>query len=362
MALEVNGEVAAVTRSTSGPATFYTDSESSYFARKPLEVTLRGIRMWPTDVSVDNSSKVRGVRTDFDRMPLFDGLARSVALRQYGERRPAADAEVREKVAAKAKERVDREATEQVSAAAKRLHDEVLGPMDSLLLDPLLVSAETTEKRFNMRIRLAGPDQLGGHTPRPQAPADSLASVQVHESLLNNVLERLELDGQTFDLAGLNRRLSERMRRFQPKPVDPDQEDVKILFAAKDAVHVRCNEGRLEITLAIARLSKGSRRFKDFQVRASYKPIVEGRSIDLVRDGIVQLIGPRMNVGAQVVLRSVFLKIFSDKRPIHVMPESFVKNPKLDGVAVTQFVIADGWIGAALGSQGRVAARAAATR
>ena len=140
----------------------------------------------------------------------------------------------------------------------------MLGPMDSLLLDPMMIAAETTDKRFSMRIRLAGPDQLGGHTPRPQAPADSLASVQIHESMLNNVLERLELDGQTFDLAGLGRRLAERIHRFQPKPVDPDQEDVKITFAAKDAVHVRCNDGRLEITLAIARLSKGIAEVEGF--------------------------------------------------------------------------------------------------
>ena len=178
--------------------------------------------------------------------------------------------------------------------------------MDSLLLDPMMMAAETTEKRFSMRIRLAGPDQLGGHTPRPQAPADSLASVQIHESMLNNILERLELDGQTFDLAGLGQRLAQRLHRYQPKPVDPDQEDVKIGFAAKDAVHVRCHEGRVEITLAIARLTKGPRKWKDFQVRAFYRPVVQGRAVDLARDGIVQLIGPRMNAGSQIALRGVF--------------------------------------------------------
>ena len=225
-----------------------------------------------------------------------------------------------------------------------------------------MIAAETTDKRFSMRIRLAGPDQLGGHTPRPQAPADSLASVQIHESMLNNVLERLELDGQTFDLAGLGQRLAERLHRYQPKPVDPDQEDVKITFAAKDAVHVRCNDGRLEITLAIARLSKGTRKWKDFQVRAFYRPVVQGRSVDLARDGIVQLIGPRMNAGSQIALRGVFSKVFSQKEPIHATPESFVKNPKLDGVVVTQFVIDDGWIGAAIGPQRTVTAQAAATK
>ena len=146
--------------------------------------------------------------------------------------------------------------------------------------------------------------------------------MQIHESLVNNVLERLELDGETFDLAGLGQRLAERFHRFQPKPVNPDQEDVKITFAAKDAVHVRCNDGRLEITLAIARLSKGSRKWSNFQVRAFYRPVVQGRNVDLAREGVVQLIAPRIGATAQIALRGVFSKVFSQSEAIHVTPRS----------------------------------------
>jgi hypothetical protein len=361
LALEVNGEVAALTRSTSGPATFFSDSESSFVARKPLEITLHGIHMGQTEVAVDNSSQLRGIATDFDRVPIFGQVARRVAQTQHDQKMPEADKEVREKIAAQAKERVDRETAEQVLAADKRLHEEVLGPMDSLLLDPMMLDAVTTDKRFSMRIRLAGSDQLGGHTPRPQAPADSLASVQIHESVINNVLQRLELDGQTFDLAGLGKRLAERIHRYQPKPVDADQEDVKITFATKDAVHVRCNDGRMEITLAIARLSKGPRQnWKNFQVRVFYRPIIQGRSIDLMRDGTVQL--SRVSFGSQLALRGVFLKVFSQSEPIHATPESFVKNPKLTGLVVTQFVINDGWVGAAIGPQRTATAQTATTK
>ena len=79
MALEVNGEVASLTQSTAGPATFYSESEASYVARKPLEISLRGIRMGPTEVAVDNNSKLRGVATDFERVPLFSKIARNLA-------------------------------------------------------------------------------------------------------------------------------------------------------------------------------------------------------------------------------------------------------------------------------------------
>ena len=322
LALEVNGEVASLTHSTAGPATFYSDNEASYVARKPLEISLRGIEMGRTEVAVDNNSKLRGVETDFDHAPILGQFARNMAVSQYGQKAPAADAEVREKIAAKAKERVDRETHDQISAASKRLNDELLGPMDSLLLDPVMISAETTETRLNTRIRLAGPDQLGGHTPRPQAPADSLASVQIHESLMNNVLARLELDGETFDLAGLGQRVAERFHRFQPKPVDPDQEDVKITFAAKDAVHVRCHDGRLEITLAIARLSKGTRKWNNFQVRAFYRPVVQGRNVDLAREGVVQLIAPRITPARKSLSAASSRRSFRNPRRSTSRPRS----------------------------------------
>ena len=86
---------------------------------------------------------------------------------------------------------------------------------------------------------------------------------------------------------------------------------------------------------------------------------MQGRSVDFARDGSVQLIGARINAAAQIALRGVFSKVFSQKEPMHATPESFVNNPKFEGLVVTQFVIDDGWIGAAIGPQRTVAAQAA---
>ncbi|MGA2621534.1 MAG: hypothetical protein ABSF26_28355 [Thermoguttaceae bacterium] len=351
LALEVSGEVAAVTQSTSGPATFFSDSESTYTARKPLDVDLREIRAGPTEVEVDNNMQLRRIRTDFDPLPLVGPLVRAVARSQHDQRRPAADAEVRQKIAAKAQQRIDNEVDTQVAEGWRNVQENLLGPLDALLLEPTLLDAETTPQRLAMRIRLAGRDQLGSHTPRPQAPASSLASVQIHESALNNVIERLGLDGQTFSPPELGERIAQRLRRPPPAAAEAEQEDVKITFADHDAIHLRCVGGRLEVTLAIAKLTKSPRKWSNFQVRAFYRPEVRGRSVDLVRDGVVQLIGTRLTTGSQIALRGVFSKVFSQKRPWHVSPEHFVNNPKLQGLAVTQFAIDDGWIGAAIGPQ-----------
>jgi len=125
--------------------------------------------------------------------------------------------------------------------------------------------------------------------------------------------------------------------------------DVKITFAKHNPLVVRFQEDQVIIKLAIARLSKARRRWKDFQVRAFYRPQVEGRSVKLTRQSVIHLIGRRLNAGSQIALRGIFAKAFSRKRPWQLTPERMIDHPELSDLAVTQFVVDDGWIGAALG-------------
>ena len=109
-------------------------------------------------------------------------------------------------------------------------------------------------------------------------------------------------------------------------------------------------DGRIEITLSIAKLAKPPRKWSNFQVRAYYRPEVHGRSVEFARDGVIQLIG-RVNVAGQIALRGVFSKTFGKKAPWSVVPEKFATDPRLADLAITQFAVDDGWVGVALGPQ-----------
>ncbi|HYW79712.1 MAG TPA: hypothetical protein VE890_09055, partial [Thermoguttaceae bacterium] len=82
---------------------------------------------------------------------------------------------------------------------------------------------------------------------------------------------------------------------------------------------------------------------------AFYRPEVDGRSIQLVRDGVVQLVGERMSMGSRIAVRGIFAKTFSKNRPWKITPETVVDHPKLSDLVVTQLTIEDGWLGIALG-------------
>ena len=299
LALQVSGRVSSLTSATSGPATFVNDTNSSYTAVKPLAVDLSGIRLGETQVEVDNQITLRNVTTDFDGIPLVSDIAKGVARSQREAKTPDLTREVKEKVAATARRRIDAETATRFTRLAGRLQEKVFAPLDTLALEPAMVAAQTTPQRVILRLRLAAEGQLGSHTPRPQAPGDSLASFQIHESVLNNAIGQLDLDGRTFTLPQLSRHIADCLSRPTAIDDNPDHEDVSITFAPRDAVRVCCAEGRMEVTVSIARLAKGEHFWKHFQVRAFYRPQCNGPVAELARDGVIQLLGPRLSTGRE---------------------------------------------------------------
>jgi hypothetical protein len=350
MMLEVRGEIAAQTTADAGPVRFHNDSESYCVARKPLEIDMNGISTWSTEVGVNNETRLRGVETPLDPIPLLGAGARMLAKSQLQQNQDAASREVKQKVAAQARERIDAEARERLTQVVAHMNQRVFDPLNSLSLDPQMIDGETTDKRFTMRLRLAGEDQLGSHTPRPQAPENSLASVQIHESVLNNGIERLQLNGRTFTLPELSKHIATRLSWPAPWEINPEHADVKITFAEKDAVVVRCQDGQVILKLSIAQLSKPSTgKWKNFQIRAIYRPKVAGRSAELVRTGGIEISPQRMSLRSRTTLGVIFSKALSKNNSRELVPERIVKEPKLADAAITQFDIVDGWIAVAMG-------------
>jgi hypothetical protein len=348
IALEISGEVASQTSSTSGPATFYNRGRATYTARKTVDIDLDGFHSLPAQVDVRNEMRLKALETDFDNVPLLGSIVKGIAKSQFEQNRDASNREVRQKVITEAKKRIDDEAKTQLGEFSKRIQDRVLTPLYGLALDPTVIGAETTEHRMLMRLRLAGDDQLGSHTPRPQAPSNSLLSFQIHESTINNALQRLKLDGKTFSLLELSAHVAKKYNCEEPWEVNPENEDVKITFAASDALQVCCENNQIVLTISIAKLSSPPRFWKDFQVRVFYTPQIAERSAMLSRDGIVHLLGDHLNTGAQIALRGIFSKVFSKKTPLDLTPAELAESPQLADTEISQFTVDDGWIGVAL--------------
>jgi hypothetical protein len=105
------------------------------------------------------------------------------------------------------------------------------------------------------------------------------------------------------------------------------------------------------VTLAIAKVQRRRTVFRDFKVHAAYKPQLHGLRAELVRDGVLEIEGPRLRPGNHIALQGIFVKLFAPSRPISLIRSEHGADPRLAGLMVTQCILDDGWLGFALGQE-----------
>lgn len=347
--LLASGQAAATTAAFSGPVTLWGESDSRFQVRKPLEIGLHGIIAGRALADARAANRLRNLITRFDAIPLLGGLMRDYALGQHDRTKADAEREIEWKVADRARSQFDATAAQELAAVNRQLDQAVLIPLRRMSLTPSWMLAETTGRRLTVRVRLANDEQLGAHTPRPRAPSDSLASLQVHQTAFNNLLDRLDLAGRKFTAHELYRHVAEKLNRPACDVPDTVPEDLALTFAPRDAMRISCTGGRIELRLMLTELHFENKRWSDLLVRAYYRPQPALQTVELVRDGVVHLKGERLSHHSQIMLRGLFSRMFPRDGGLAILKDELAANRGLRGLAITQFDVVDGWIGIAVG-------------
>lgn len=356
--LETLGQVRAATASRSGPVSIRTGSQAEFVSATPLEIGRLSATAGGTVVAVESNTRLRGVETDYDSVPLVGSLVREIALSRYQSLAPQAKQIQQGQIRSAVSSEVDEQVNRQLGEASDRFTRHLLGPLGSLGLSPMVVDMQTTSNRLTARYRIGGDWQLAAFTPRPRAPYDSLLSLQVHQSALNNTLETVLPAGEAKTIEEIATELKELFAVEQlglPSDEEDDHDlgaDTVIQFAATRPVTIEIEDDVLWITLRVMRLSReGGIDLRRFIVRAAYRCEVEGLSARLVRDGHLRISGPGMSMRERLPVRAIFNKVFSTRRPLPLTPQGLAEHPAMEGLAITQLELRDGWIGLAIGPE-----------
>ncbi len=363
MNLEAAGVVDSETLADGGAAQIRSRGETDFTASKSITVGTDGVHMEPTSVRANSNSRPMGVSSDYDWMPVVGDVIRNRAMDQYRAKRGQAKSEVEYKVAARAMKKLDRESGRMIEDVRDQMHAQVYAPLEEAGVNLTTVELTSSPERLVARLRVAGNKQIGAHTPRPRAPADSLASLQIHESALTNAAVSLGLDNQRFTAEQLQVKLRERLPRLAMATAPESRPGTLFHFADQDAVQFHMNKGRLELTLALAAYEQEGRSIGPLVVHAFYVPVVDGLKAEFARDGGLGIEG-RLSSGDRAVLHNVFKEVFSEERRLPVVKLDNPDDQRLAGLMITQLVMEDGWLGIAVGptTSGRVAERSRSLR
>ncbi len=295
--------------------------------------------------------QVVGMRSKLDGVPLFGRLARKIASQKIQDEAPKTQKLVRDKVEREASERMQEQVEAQLQQMRASLYDNVLQPLLAMELEPEPVQMSTTEDELVMRYRLAGRDQMAASSARPAAVEGSLCNCQVHESVLNNAIMRLGLNGNEFTAAELQAHFQQ-LLGTQPSDAVAESEDppeARFEFAPLDPIRVRLDDQKLTVELNLASMQIGDgRKWRRISVKTSYVPRVQNGTVvlDQSTDGI-RLKGKRLRFRDQVALRTVFEVLFQSEYQVTVLPEQFQQRVGND-LSITQLVLADGWLGVSI--------------
>ena len=346
--LEVHGEVDSHTITASGPVALTSRGASSFTVLKPVKIGADGLLFGEATAVASSRSQLANIQTSFDSVPIMRSLVRNIVRNQHDEKLPEANREVIDKIISRACREVDAKAEPQFADMAARIREKVWSPLVRLGLEPTPVALETTPGMATARLRLAGDGQLAAHTPRPRAPAGTLMSLQLHDSALNNALDRLGLAGRRLSLEDLIKLLCERVG-MEPTVPEETPEDVTIAFCSVQPLRLAFRDGVVQVRVALDSIESGRRSWRDIVATVTYRPRILPLQVVLEREGPVQLSGPGHHGRAELALRAIFGKIFPKERPVALLPETLTTNPRLADVRVQQAASTDGWFALSLG-------------
>ncbi len=344
----VEGDLFSLTRSSKGPAVFHNMSTAQIDSQRYVRIDPQGYQVTSAPTQVASQDYLRNMSTDFDSLPIIGDLARFLVREQFNQKRGVAKRITQRIIAREADAELDRRLEESLLQAEKELTSRLVGPLERLNLNPLVVAMNTTEDRITIRYRVANEAQMAASTPRPRAPTDSLLSMQVHQTAINNSIAQIGLSGREWTLAELYERLGEAFQGSKwslPADMLSEVEDITIRFADSRAATVELIDGKLRLTLRIAEFRQGDRfHIERFIVSSNYIPVADGMTAELIRDGVVEIISNH----DRLKLRVIFAKIFVANPQIPLISDSWATDPRCEGLAVSQVEIRDGWLAVAI--------------
>ncbi len=358
--LNANGRVETDSVGRQGVVSIRTAASAKFDAASQVEVTKQGLYLGDTNAQVQGSTRLRGVETAYDGWPLVGTLVRSIAEERYRDMAPQANRIANREAKIRIESEMDEQIGTRVDEAAVTLSEMVLGPLARLQLDPFVTDMQTTEQRLVARYRVAGDWQLGAFTPRPRALSDSLMSVQLHQSALNNTLEQLIPSEQAIGIRDLIRKSVGIFGNAELEIPEDIPADVTVQFARTRPITVEIENGMLWLTLRVLRLRRDEGiDLTQFIVRVGYRPESDGMNARLVRDGHLRISGPRMAIRERLPVRAIFNKVFATSREIPLTVPRLIENPATEGLVVSQLELRDGWLALAISEEGaaRIALR-----
>ncbi|MFM9962134.1 MAG: hypothetical protein ACKV2Q_13015 [Planctomycetaceae bacterium] len=258
--LLLDGLVRSSTVGVTTEAQVQTSGYHVFKATKPLTFDGDKFATGPAQVSVWPSNTTLGVSTKYSGAFLIGGIADSIARDEVAKRRGQSEAIAAERVRNRVTPEFNQEVDTKIADLNKDLEEKVNAKLREKDLMPSATNYRTTEDDLRANLRLMADRELaGGDGPFVTVPNTGFV-VALHESLLNNSLDRLKFAGRSLTDKQLAEEIEKSFSDLLGRPINATQkietagegakEPATFIFPDADPIRIRLNNGQLTLVIS----------------------------------------------------------------------------------------------------------------
>ncbi len=356
--ITVDGVVQSNTSGDKGQATIYTQGYHVFEARKGILFNNEQFSSYPADINVSASNDNFDADTGLSGLPILRGIGKQMALMRAEQLRPEAESIAASRVSDRVLPRLDEEVDEQFAKATTDMQTKLFQKLRDNNIYPSAARYVSTDSHMWVNQRLMEVGELGGSVAPTQFSSDTGLVVQIHESNMNNALDRLNLAGRTITEDELRTELEQHFSSLLGKTVTfPKPEVVEgeepgpntLVFAATDPVRVNISGGNFSLVLRTGFKQEGKEDIPTQEITVPMTFTLTDSQI-LVERGIVAVapVDQPESVAKQLAQAGVIRKKLDSALPNRQFDRAFKVErkegrPSLD-LNVTTIKPLDGWL------------------
>ncbi len=344
--LTLDGTTRSRTRGVTSQATIFTSGYHRFWANKPLTYDGKKLSATAATIRVNANNTTTGAQTG---IPIIgNSIAVSEARKKKGQSEAIARSRVRDRVLPEFNKEVDKLVADTNKDLEGKLNEKLketgLYPSASLFL--------TNESFMRISTRTSNEDELAGGTPPASSVPKGGISLQIHESLLNNAIDKMALRGEELTQKQVIEEFEESLSFLLGKDLNlaSDEEDkkdekpIKYVFDKDDPIRFKIDNGELRLSIKAGFKQEGEEDIPTQTITIPLSLTVKGANIELKR-GTVEVAGSRLNIARTAVIRQKLESAIKDRTiDGNIDVKSKEKGKKDIALKVNSIDATDGWL------------------
>lgn len=288
-ALTVSGVSQTSTAGVTDQATVFTSGYHQFWAKKPVWFDGDRFTTGPATIDVSANNTTTGARTGMSGLPLLGGIIDNYAVSKAREKKPESEAIAAQRLRDKVLPRFNEEADRTFANASQKLEGEFIEKLKMNNLFPSARSFRSTDSEIYASTRLMQNGEIAGDATKLNAFSSTGAAVHMHETLLNNAIDRMNLGGRKFSddelakeiLNGLSVLFGRELKISEKKVEGEKPDTTKFVLPSKDAFRVRFEAGQVVLVIRTGLEPEGSEAIPTQEITVPIKVSLEGSDVKL---------------------------------------------------------------------------------